>query len=188
MENNTNRTMNKITRHSGFTLVESVVAIGIFTFVIVGIIGLLSASLERQKLAGFETRAALIAQQAIARIRAADNPNSIAFTRGEGKNLDKLFQIHDFTSTSRIVFGYMGTGTATGAVLEDANWASDTINPSPALENNDDLKNIITKALVTLQDSDNDGLYNLTVEVTEPANLPYSARSLKATFSTLAAF
>jgi type II secretory pathway pseudopilin PulG len=175
-------------RRAGFTLVESVVAIGIFAFVIVGIIGMLGTSLDRQKQSNFETRAVLIAQQAIARIRAADDPKAVFFTRGETKETgEKLFQGHNFISSPSIVFSYSRDGTANQAVLSDADWLGSSLNPKDQMEEQDKI-NQLTKALVTLQDPDNDGLYELTVEVTEPGNLPYKARPHKVTFKTLAAF
>jgi type II secretory pathway pseudopilin PulG len=173
---------------AGFTLVESVVAIGIFSFVIVGMIGLLGTILERQKQAAFETRAVLIAQQAIARIRAANDPEEVFFTRGESKQGgEKMFQEHNFVSSPQIVFSFSRDGTANQAVLPLSDWNAATLNPASSMEEGDK-NNQLTKALVTLEDPDNDGIYDLTVEVSEPGYLPYSARPHKITFSTYAAF
>lgn len=174
-----------------FTLIESVVAIGIFSFVIVGIVGLIGAALERQRQASFETRAVFMAQQAISLIRSADSPSAVTFTRGEGKQGDKLFDEHDFVATPNLVIGYMTDGTANAAVLAAGDWEKNTINPKHAIENNS-VDNITSKTLVTLEEraTDPNGytLYDLTVEVTEPANLPYNVRPYKAVFQTYASF
>lgn len=49
--------------HAGFSLVEVTIAIGIFAFVIVGIIGLFPTALRMQSESSVETRASMIAQQ-----------------------------------------------------------------------------------------------------------------------------
>jgi type II secretory pathway pseudopilin PulG len=174
-----------------FTLIESVVAIGIFSFVIVGIVGLIGAALERQRLASFETRAVLMAQQAIARVRAADSPSAVTFTRGEGNQGNKLFDTHNFTTTPDLVIGYMVDGTANAAILAPGDWEGNSVNPKQQIENNS-VDNITTKSLVTLDPIGNDPnghtLYDLIVEVSEPATLPYSVRPYKAVFKSRASF
>jgi type II secretory pathway pseudopilin PulG len=174
-------------RPAAFTLIESVVAIGIFAFVIVGIVGLFGASLERQRQASFETRAVLMAQQITARFATASSLTNLSLISGEDTNtratLYTNFNIRPATSTATSAFMvyYQQDGTAAGYMEGNSNnYASDFI-PSA-------ISNVSGKALVTVsQEPGNPGLFRMNFEVSEPANSPANIRK-KQTFSTYFAF
>jgi type II secretory pathway pseudopilin PulG len=61
----------------GFSLVEVTIAIGIFAFVIVAILGLFPVALKQRSDSALETRAVLVAQQVFESIRASPSSSSI---------------------------------------------------------------------------------------------------------------
>lgn len=165
-------------RAAAFTLIESVVAIGIFAFVIVGIVGLFGASLERQRQASFETRAVMISQQTLARIRAANAPTNISLTRGQSNDV-RFFTNMNLISTAAIGF-YQRDGTeCSGISSSETDWTG-TNTPN-------NVTNVVTKSRTRLTQLGN-GLFRVDIEVSEPANLPLAARRYTNTFSTLATF
>jgi type II secretory pathway pseudopilin PulG len=182
-------------RPAAFTLVESVVAIGIFAFVIVGIVGLFGASLERQRQASFETRAVMISQQILARLRAAESVTNVVLTRGTDTDeplQPKLFHSANFTTSpiNTLVFYYKKDGTEISGLLETNNYASDTYSFFPGYDEDLSPEDIVGRAQLTAttNDTGTTNLYRITIEVSEPANLPLAARRYTNTFTTLATF
>jgi type II secretory pathway pseudopilin PulG len=178
-----------------FTLVESVIAIGLFAFVIVGIVGLFGSALDRQRQASFETRAVLVSQQILARIRAADSATNIAFTRGTdaGAALEpKLFHSANLTApgTNTAAFYYKMTGTEISGILEADSYSNAGYTFFPGYPAETLTNDIAGRALLSLttNDTGNPNLYRVTIEVSEPANLPLQFRRYTNTFTTLATF
>ncbi len=66
---------------AGFSLVEVTVAIGIFAFVAIGILGLLPAALKQRESSAVEMRAVLIAEELFAGVRAAPSPRAVSQLR-----------------------------------------------------------------------------------------------------------
>jgi len=62
---------------AGFSLVEVTIAIGIFAFVIVAVLGLFPVALRQRTDAALETRAVLVAQQVFESIRSSPSTNKI---------------------------------------------------------------------------------------------------------------
>jgi type II secretory pathway pseudopilin PulG len=186
------------TRHgriaaSAFTLIESVVAIGIFAFVIVGIVGLYGAALDRQRQASFETRAVMISQQILARIRAAASVTNVVMTRGSNPtNEEKLFHSANFTSspTNTLVFYYKKDGTEISGLLATNDFTNATYSFFPGYDADGSPQDIVgrARATITTNNTGTTNLYRVTIEVSEPANLPLAARRYTNTFSTLATF
>jgi type II secretory pathway pseudopilin PulG len=193
---------------SAFTLIESIVAIGLFAFVIVGIIGLFGSALERQRQASFETRAVMISQQILARIRAASSATNVVFTTGSATNdQSKFFYSNNFlqNSSTQAVFYYKKDGTEISGVLQPNSYGSSTF--SFAGNRTDSQTNdIVGRARVTFSLSGNTNadpliptnLHQVTIEVSEPANIPLTSgtnqtstnflRKYRATFTTHATF
>jgi type II secretory pathway pseudopilin PulG len=188
------------TRHgriaaSAFTLIESVVAIGIFAFVIVGIVGLFGASLERQRQASFETRAVMISQQILARIRAAESATNVVFTRGTDADKalqPKIFHSANFTTspTNTLVFYYKKDGTEISGLLATNDYTNNTYTFFPGYPPETLTDDIVGRAQLTAttNNTGNPSLYRVTIEVSEPANLPLAARRYTNTFTTFATF
>lgn len=162
------------TFESAFSLVECVVAIGIFAFVIVGIIGLFPAGMRRQAESGAEARARIIAESIFEAIKASDSlQNSKIPIEIGSPNL----QFANFIQGKLIGFGQDGTGV-------NYVWPGSSTSDwdSASIPNN---QNITTKARVlAVPHPVIPNLYQVTVDVGAPANLPASARKTFS-FSTL---
>lgn len=177
---------------SAFTLIESVVAIGIFAFVIVGIVGLFSSTLERQRLASFETRSVMISQQILARIRAADSATNLFVTRGSGTNEVKMFHSTNLTSQpiNTIAFYYKKDGTEISGLTPSENYSSGVYASFPGYDADGRPEDIVgrARAILTTNGTGTTNLYRVTIEISEPANLPLEARRYTNTFTTFATF
>jgi type II secretory pathway pseudopilin PulG len=178
---------------SAFTLIESVVAIGIFAFVIVGIVGLFGAALERQRQASFETRAVMVSQQILAGIRSASSAGNATFVRGsDPATQSKLFHTASFTApgTNTLVFYYKKDGTEISGLLATNNYTNNTYSYFPGYPAEPSPQDIVGRArvILTTNNTGTTNLYRINIEVSEPANLPLAARRYTNTFSTLATF
>ena len=71
-------------RSGGFSLVEVTIAIGIFAFVVVGVMGLLPAGLRMRADSSAETRGVLISEELFASVRAATNLAFVTVRDGPG--------------------------------------------------------------------------------------------------------
>jgi type II secretory pathway pseudopilin PulG len=161
----------------GFSLIETVVALGIFSFVIVGILGLFPAGIKRQAESGAEARARIIAESIFETMRASDSLDNCKIPIEVGQpNL----QFRNHITGTILGFGQDGTGVNyawPSGNLSD--WDSENVPPG---------QNITTKALVSaIPDPNTPNLYQVTVDVGTPAELPASARQVFS-FTTLAYF
>ncbi len=157
-----------------FSLIETVVAIGIFSFVIVGIIGLFPAGMRRQSEAAAETRARIIAESIFDCIKASD---SLANCKIPVEIGTPNLQFRNHIQGTLLGFGQDGTGINyawdSGSL---GDWDSANI---PANQN------ITTKARVRAVAVPNmPNLYTVTVDVGTPANLPATVRKTFS-FTTL---
>lgn len=162
------KTAKKISGPAGFSLVEVTIAIGLFAFVLVGILGLYPAALRQRADAALELRSALIAQQVVEGIRAA---NSVSGALGSdysikwddaAKNLSRL----DYLRGQ--VLGFSENGTTVNHIFSSTNaWVDADIGPPE--------QRIATKALVVASNV-SPGLYAVTLHVGHPANLPADKR------------
>lgn len=154
----------------GFSLVETVVAIGIFSFVIVGILGLFPAGVRRQAESANEARARIIAESIFQAIRASDYITDAKIPAEVDPNATG-FQRRDHTQGSLI--GFSQDGTAVNYV-----WPGGSISDWEN-GNTPNNQNITIKARVqAVPVPDMPNLYQVTVDVGSPANLPASARKV----------
>jgi len=198
-------TRHKPTRRDAFSLVEIAIAIGLFAFVIVGIIGLFPTALRMQTESAVETRSSMIAQQLFDAVdlsiaKWANTPGNV-FTNVTLRDGPGLVVANsrgvDLTSVNRpIVLGYSakssmpyylykqngtdawnsGIGAGAGA-QEPPDGAK--VNP-PALSND-----IVTLAKISAASvAGNPKLYQVTVEVRSPAVAAFS-NSTRSVFTTL---
>jgi len=87
---------------AGFSLVEVTVAIGIFAFVVVGVLGLLPAGMKMQAESAQETRALLIAQEMFSAVRAAPSITNVILRDGPAQ-AQRNNQVVDLSSGPVVV-------------------------------------------------------------------------------------
>ncbi len=150
---------------AGFSLVEVTIAIGIFAFVIVAILGLFPAALRQRSDAAAETRAVLIAQQVFGGVAATGSVTNALSSETNNPTLLNL--------SNGVVLGFSQNSTTVNQIVNGTNsWATPEADP-----------NITTKALV-IATNVSPGLFNVSVQVGYPASLPADKRRLQ-TFSSL---
>lgn len=160
--------------YAGFSLVEVTIAIGIFAFIVVGILGLFPAALRQRTEAAVETRAVLIAQQVfggVAATGAVTNALSADYSiKWDEPKSPSLRNLAD-----GLVLGFAQNGTTVNHIFSATNsWASTDVGPPE--------QNITTKALVVASNVA-PNLYSVVVEVGYPANLPADKRRLQRFYS-----
>ena len=156
----------------GFTLVEVTIAIGIFAFVIVAVLGLFSVALRQRGDSALEARAVLIAQQVFGGIPGYSLSNALSYDNLiQGPNSPTLKNL-----TNGLVLGFADKGTSVSHIFSDIGaWdSSDVGDPSQP---------VATKAYVSATNVA-PGLYSVSVQVGYPAYLPAAKRRVQ-TFSTL---
>lgn len=151
----------------GFSLVEVTIAIGIFAFVIVAILGLFPVALRQRSDAALETRAVLVAQQIFESIRSSPSTNRIylpplVIMGAEDPDL-RFKSLGAFPVT--LQFGRIGT-SALRAIDGGSGWTS------VATETDADALARISIAPV----AGVSGLYRATVDYGRPASLPEAKR------------
>jgi type II secretory pathway pseudopilin PulG len=169
----------------GFSLVEVTVAIGIFAFVAVGILGLLPAALKQRADSSRETRAVLVAEELFSSVQAAQSISNVVLRRGTKR--DDVINLD--LSKSRIAIGYSvqssvpffawWPGSDKGQYKNpDKIWQDGKLDDS-ALGNDIDLL-----ALLHATNTATPGLFRLTVEVRSPANSPLT-NTVPVVFTTM---
>ena len=167
-----------------FSLVEVTIAIGIFAFVIVGVMGLLPAGMRMRADSAAETRGVLISEELFAAVRAAPNLGSVTVRDGPAM-LPRNNQIIPLTNKV-VVIGYpsqttvpyfLWGGERSDVGTPDSAWVQGQM-PAGAVANAID-----TLARLSATNLGG-GLYRVNVEVRAPASIPL-ANSRPSTFSTL---
>jgi type II secretory pathway pseudopilin PulG len=169
----------------GFSLVEVVLAIGIFSFVAVAILGLLSVGLKLRADSSLETRATIIAEELLSSISMSGGLTQAMFRDGPALQI-RNNQSVDLTR-QKVLIGYVGGTTVPLGLWHSARgqdpqgvWDKG-VTDSWAIANG-----IETIALVSASPAAsglNSGLYQVFVNVRTPASLPASI-SKSQTFST----
>jgi type II secretory pathway pseudopilin PulG len=150
----------------GFSLVEVTVAIGIFAFVVVGVLGLLPTAMKLRAESAQETRAVMIAQEMFSSVYSSSSITNVILRDGPGLGSGNNQRL-DLTK-QMFVLGYP-VQTAVPYWLFRNNAASAWSNmPTEAAVNN-----IETMAKLSATNvPDVPGLYQVTVEVRSPASIP----------------
>lgn len=156
-------------REAGFSLVEVTIAIGIFAFVIVAILGLFPTAMRLRSESALETRSVMIAQELFAAVRAATNFPHVWGVR-DGPTGDYLNPAEDITQNP-VVVGYPANTSvpfylAASGRGGDANALWQGTLPAGAAQNE-----ILTLAKLSAQKITNN-LYEVKVEVRAPATAP----------------
>ncbi len=159
-----------------FSLVETVVAIGIFAFVIVGILGLFPAAMRQHADAARENLGVQAAQQIMASIAVATNLSDVNIAIGYGSN-----RMVDLANTSApLVLGFRKSSSVPIWHFRD--------NPSGAWDSgvlDAGATEVDTLVRVTVSNSAVlTNLYQINVDVGYPAARPATNRTIDS-FSTL---
>lgn len=149
-----------MSQNHGFSLVEVTIAMGIFAFVVVAILGLYPVGLKMRGDSALETRATMIATELISSVKAATNLSSVTFRVTPAENMNAPVNL----ANGPVVFGY--TGFASGPVRvvgqgASANVWSNGYNGDPQIQ---------TLARVQVQTNylSRTGLHQVTIEVRPP--------------------
>jgi prepilin-type N-terminal cleavage/methylation domain-containing protein len=157
----------------GFSLVEIVVAIGIFAFVAVAILSLFSVALKMRAESNLETKSFIIAQELFSSIKMAGGLNKAIFRDGPALQL-RNNQFVDLTKDS-VVIGYPNGTTVPFGLWHSARgqdpklvWESGNLQ-AWAIANQ-----ISTLAYLRAEPTQSPNLYKVICEVKDPASLPLS--------------
>jgi type II secretory pathway pseudopilin PulG len=160
-------------RMAAFSLVEVTVAIGIFAFVVVGVIGLLPAGLRMRADSAAETRGVLIAEEFFASVRAATNLSRVVVRDGPGLRAGNNRTVNLLTGQSVLGYPiqttvpYWSFDTAPGRAWTNAGGTDAEIRRS-SVNAIDTLARLSAKRLTNGVSTN---LYLVTVEVRAPASL-----------------
>lgn len=175
---------------SAFSLVEVVIAIGIFAFVVVGIVGLYPAAMRIRAESSLDTRAAMIAQQMVAAVDSSTNLNSqfgLAIPTGTYIGNPAAVYTNLTNPAASIVLGYQARSTLPYWVYQgnpNASWenagAADTDVGNSIRQNSIDTLMRLTASTNNLSNN----LVQITIEVRSPAALART-NSRVVTFTTI---
>jgi Tfp pilus assembly protein PilV len=173
----------------GFSLVEVVIAIGIFAFVIVGIVGLFPAALRIRSESALDTRATMIAQQMMSAIDSSSSLSSVVIPVGTTRGNPATRTVNLLDTNTPTVIGFQSRSTLPGYYY-DTSPQSTWINLGGS-----DAKMVQTAAshnissLVRVSASTNNltNLAQVTIQVRSPASL-WISNSRVVTFTTYRPF
>ena len=150
--------------NDAFSLVEVTIAIGIFAFVIVGIMGLFPAALKQRSDAALETRAVMAAQQVFAGINGSSSTNAIFLppTKDQADQLPSKS-----ISSFPWVLQFGTTNTSALRIVDGGAW-SNTATEVDA--------DALARVKIQAEPGAPAGLYRATVDYGRPASLSESKR------------
>jgi type II secretory pathway pseudopilin PulG len=168
----------------GFSLVEVTVAIGIFAFVVVGVLGLLPVGMRMRSDSAAETRGILIAEELFAAVRAAPSLTNVVVRDGPALEI-RNSQSVNIRNGEVVVIGYPSGSTvpfflwggARDAGSPDSAWVQGVMPPGATTNGIDTLARLSATSLGA-------NLFRVQVEVRAPASVPL-ASSRPVRFSTL---
>jgi hypothetical protein len=157
-----------------FSLVEVTVAIGIFAFVAVAILGLMPAALRQRAESALDSRSVLIAEELFATVKAAPSISNVAFRRGPALRGDNFAYV-DLTlpssdRRSQLVLGYPAQTTVPYYFFWNnpgASWTNAGGNDPDVRKSEVNLIETLARVSAT---SVGGNLYQVTVEVRSPAS------------------
>lgn len=153
-------------------MVEVTVAIGIFAFVVVAILGLFPAALRLRTDSALETRAVMIANELFASVRASTNIGNVTLRAGPNFSDSSNIQAVSLAGSGSVVVGYPAN-TCVPFYMWYAGRGGDASDPTAAWERGEMSSGATANAIQTLaklyatQVTNN--LYQVTVEVRAPA-------------------
>lgn len=178
-----------VSAYEAFSLVEVTIAIGIFAFVMVGILGLFPTATKMRADSAVETRAVLIAQQLFSYVESAGSGGAapgfapisfsvtnVAMRDGPALEPKNTRTNINLTNAGGIVVGYQNRSSMPYYFFGTTNPAAWTNMPGTvqgATTSTDD-NEITTLARITASTNTGSAChqYRVTVEVRSPANVP----------------
>lgn len=159
---------------AGFSLVEVTVAIGIFAFVAVGILGLLPAALRQRADSSRETRAVMIAEELFTAIQASPSISNVIVRDGPGLKAGNNISIN-LSGGSSVVVGYPAQTSVPWFLWDprrnvgnpDDAWLKGQLHPGAVNNGIDTLARVSATNV-----PGSPGLYQVLVEVRSPASVP----------------
>jgi type II secretory pathway pseudopilin PulG len=175
----------------GFSLVEVTVAIGIFAFVAVGVLGLLPAALKQRADSSREMRAVMIAEELFSSLQAAPSITNVTLRDGPGLGAGQN-QTVNLLDTNTVVVGYPAQtsvpwflwGGQRNVGTPDSAWLQGVMPPGAVANGIDTLARMTATNISGVP-----GLYRVTVQVRSPASVPLMTgartNTLPVTFTSL---
>lgn len=183
----------RVPRHrEAFSLVEVVIAIGLFAFVIVGILGLFPAALRIRSESALETRSYLVAQQLFSQVAASPSISNVTVRDGPllGDDQSKIYNLLQ----KRVVMGYIANSSMPYFLYDknpDSSWTHANAADSQVLEQGGSGTNAKPIDMMARLSATNvpgwPNLYQITVQVRAPVSLPLT-NTKPVTFITYQAF
>jgi uncharacterized protein (TIGR02598 family) len=149
----------------GFTLIEIVLAIGILSFALVGILGLFPVALETARESKEETMMAQIAQSIEADIRRADGPEAQIMAIGFNPAAPSAHRPLRLDASNELLLAFGSNGRPWTAQPSAAQYASGLSGPD-----------YLAKVTSTFNPPDHPGLTRIDISVESPAAAPAPAR------------
>jgi prepilin-type N-terminal cleavage/methylation domain-containing protein len=173
-----------MTRHDrGFSLVEVTIAIGIFAFVIVGILGLFPTALRLRSESALETRSVMIAQQLFSQVASSSSIKKVVVRDGPGLGSGNSRTVD--LSSGVTVLGYQAGSSLPYwfyGQQPGASWTNSGGTDAEILQSA--VNQITTLAKVEAAPVvGGTNIYRVTVEVRSPATIPL-ANNRPVSFST----
>jgi type II secretory pathway pseudopilin PulG len=169
--------------YSGFSLVEIVVAIGLFAFVAVAILSLFSVALKMRAESTLETKSFIIAKELFSSIKMAGGIDKAMFRDGPALQT-RNNQLVDLTKDS-VVLGYPNNTTVPFGLWHSARGqAPKKVWEDGNLESWATANQITTLAYLRAEPTKNPNLYRVYCEIRSPATLPLN-KSKTISFTTL---
>ena len=171
-------------RSPAFSLVEVTIAIGIFAFVIVGVMGLLPAGMRMRADSSAETRGVLISEELFAAVRAAPSLSNVVVRDGPGLRPNNNRTINLLSGSGQSVLGYPSQTTVPYWSFDKnpgSSWTNAGGADAEVAQSSANAIDTLTRLTAT---NIGGGLYRVNVEVRAPASIPLT-NSRPSLFSTL---
>ena len=162
---------------AGFSLVEVTVAIGIFAFVVVGILGLWPTAMKLRAESAQETRAVLIAQELLSSVKSSPSIREVTLRDGPGLKPNNN-QTFDLTRQSFVVGYPVQTTVPYWLFRSNADQAWENMPPEASANDIDTLARLRAEPV-----PDRPSLYRVIMEIRSPATIP-AANTKPVTFVT----
>jgi hypothetical protein len=175
---------------AGFSLVEVTVAIGIFAFVVVGVLGMFPAGMRMRADSSQETRGMLIAQELFASVAASPSVRAVVMRDGPGLRPGNNISPAADLTLGPVVVGYPTRTTVPYGLWHSSRGGSPESGGDPeGVWSRGELPgwalSLSVDALARISATNvAPGLFQVNVEVRAPANIPLT-NSRPISFSTL---